>query len=84
MQSISCAEAQQRLPEFMKRALAGEEIRIEADGRTVRLQPVVPTHAAKKTPREALLSLQAHPQFTAEEASKICQTIREEREAWKR
>ena len=84
MQSISCAEAQQRLPEYLKRAFSGEEIRIEAGGKSGRLEPVADQPRERKTPREALASLQRAPELSADQAAARAVEIRGQRQAWKR
>ena len=84
MHSISLAEAKENLADCVRRAIAGEEIAIETDGRMVALKPIPADHAIRRSPLEALRWLQQNPTLTHEQASAYCDEIREQRTNWKR
>ena len=82
MQSIPLAEARQNLDAFVKRAIAGEEIAIEADGKMVALKPLDARSPDTKSPAEALRWLQQNATLSEEQATAYCEQIRQERSAW--
>jgi antitoxin (DNA-binding transcriptional repressor) of toxin-antitoxin stability system len=84
MHSIPLAEAKENLDDWVRRAIAGEEIAIETDGRVVVLRPIPPHRFAKQSPLEALRWLQKNPTLTDEQASAYCEEIRLHRASWKR
>ena len=84
MQSISLAEARQNLDHCVKRAIAGEEIAIEVDGKLVALNPVfVSTPESRAQALTALDQLQSISKVTKAAADEYCAQLRRDRNTYR-
>ena len=84
MKTLTVEEAGAGLGQWVKRALAGEQIQIRQGDAVVELRPahpVVPAKPETLSPREALRRLQEESSVTPEQAEQYRREVREERMA---
>jgi antitoxin (DNA-binding transcriptional repressor) of toxin-antitoxin stability system len=81
MKTLTISEAARDLANWLKQAVAGEEIGIRSDDNLVVLRPLPPTRAATQSlsPREALRRLQQEAHLTPAQAGDYLQEVRAER-----
>ncbi len=84
MHSVSVQDAKEHLSEYLKRAIAGEEIGIEDDNVVVALKPLRGNGAQKAEALQALEWLQKNSGLSGEQAEAYCEQVRQERRAWSR
>jgi antitoxin (DNA-binding transcriptional repressor) of toxin-antitoxin stability system len=80
MKTLTVSEAADNLAEWLRLAVAGEDIAIRADDKIVALRPIsgVPD-SQKLTPREALRLLQRDARLTPQDADHYLESVRAER-----
>ena len=84
MKTLTISEAARDLANWLKQAVAGEEIRIQGDNAIVALRPLRPdgsTPAASLSPRDALRQLQQAAHLSPAEADNYLREVHAERVA---
>ena len=80
MKTLSISEAARDLANWLKQAVAGEEIAIRSDDTIVALRPLPSSGTAKiPSPREALRRLQMEAHLTPAQAESYLQEVHAER-----
>ena len=82
MKTLTISEAARDLANWLKQAIAGEEITIRSDDTIVALRPLPTngaTNAKSLTPREALRRLQEEAHLTSAQAENYLREVRAER-----
>lgn len=82
MKTLTIDEAMSNLPNWLRQAIAGEEIGIRSGDAVVVLRPLASPHDAKKeypSPREALQRLQQDSRLSRVEAESYLKEVRAER-----
>ena len=83
MRTLSLEEAVTGLGQWLERAIAGEDIRIQKGDAVVELRPLpasgTPSSNEHLSPREALRRLQAEARLTPDEAQQYLNEVYDER-----
>lgn len=82
MKTLTISEAARDLANWLRQAIAGEEIGIQSDNTVVALRPLPgngASHAAHLSPREALKLLQQEAHLSPAQAESYLREVRAER-----
>jgi antitoxin (DNA-binding transcriptional repressor) of toxin-antitoxin stability system len=79
VKTLSVSEAASDLPNWLKQAVAGEDIRIRSGNQLVALHPISSSAGRELLPREALRQLQTGAHLTPAQAESYLQEVRAER-----